>query len=101
LRKLAAFFAAGGVENTETPRWSPFVRGTKRARPSVWPRSFYICGTEKERESKFPAAQIGIWEGGTKICPRAAFTWLVFEIKGQPFYGWFVDESNDKTQARF
>jgi hypothetical protein len=24
-----------------------------------------------------------------------------FEIKGQPFYGWFVDGSKDKTQARF
>jgi hypothetical protein len=36
---------------------------------------------QKERESKFSAAQIGMREGGTKVCPRAAFIRLVFEIQ--------------------
>ena len=66
----------------------------------------FVCGTRSIQKRtgegpKFSAAQIGIREGGTKVCPRAAFTRLVLEIEGQPFYGWFVDGSNEKTQARF
>ena len=46
---------------------------------------FLYFATEKEWESKFSAAQIGIWEDGTKVCPRAAFTRLVSRLKASRF----------------
>jgi hypothetical protein len=77
----------------------PLLSQQRRAANSPW--EFLYLAAEKERESKLSATQIGIKEGGTKVCPRSRVHAACFEIKGQPFYGWFVDGSNDKTQARF
>jgi len=65
------------------------------------PSEFLNLTAEKDRKSKFSATQIGIREGEAKVCPRSRVHAACFKIKGQPFYGWFVDGCNDKTQARF
>jgi hypothetical protein len=47
--------------------------------------SLDICGAKRERESKFSAGQIGIWERGTKVCPTVAFTQLVSRLQASRF----------------
>jgi hypothetical protein len=40
---------------------------------------------------------LGAWKGSPMSRVHAAY----LETKGQPFYGWFVDGSDDKIRARF
>ena len=46
---------------------------------------FCILQGRKGPESKFLAAETGIWEAGTKVGPRAALTRLVLSFKASRF----------------
>jgi hypothetical protein len=61
------------------------------------PLEFLHFAADKQQESKFSAAQIGVWNVELPNRVHAA----CLQIKGQPLYGWFIAASNNRTQARF
>jgi hypothetical protein len=59
-----------------------------------------LCGEEKDINQKVPGADSNLGSWNLALAKSRVHA-ACCESKGQPFYGWFVDGSNDKTQARF